>query len=1297
MKKWGLATFFLLCFNTVFSQEVILNELVAKNALSYVNNDGKTPDWIELRNLTSSPIDLSSYSLATSKTFNSPVPLPKENIRANGYYLMELTKAVSSVRQWSSVVEYGDEFSYCVPTDEQTGWYLPSYDDSQWKRGKTPIGYGETDVVTSVPEARSVFMRATFQVTHVERMVRLVLHMDYDDGFIAYINGTEVARSNMDASNFDSFSTSYMEGVMKQGDVPSSYDITNFMSCLHEGENVLCIQIHNCSTTSSDLLATPILSVGYDTQYTDVAGCSPYLDLQCGSSISLSASADTLYLLKDSRIVDHLSWENLPVDVSLGRVQGDNVSSFYFSDPTPNAANGSDCYIAKTLDKPKFDVPAGVYPKSFVLNVFTGEKKSILRYTTDGSVPTESSPMVTEAFKINKNSNIRVRAFRNGYLPSETATASYVISMLQDLPIASLTVSYDDFWGYQTGIYVEGPFAEEEEPHFGANYWQDWEKPVHLDFFETNGACVVSQDLGCKIGGNWSRAENQKTLKLYARDEYGKDKIEYGFFPDKPISDFHMILLRNSGNDFNNTQMRDGVISVLAKDMDIDRQAYRPAVVYLNGMYYGIQNIREKQNKHYIAENYGLDKEDIDVIKNGNEVADGNSTDYWKMRNFIENTDLTVSENYEIAKTFLDISSYIDYYVLEMYVVNEDWPGNNIACWHSRSQNTPWRYLLFDCDFGLGIWELDRKVKVNMLEWCTAANSDNYANAPWSTAMLRSLLKNKDFRRDFLNATADRLNTTLSANNVCAVIDSIYGLIEDEMEFHIQRWGDNWQEGWFNDMRQFAQRREFIVREQTEDFFSINGNYVLSLSLSEPGAGKIRLNTIEVVDFPWKGYYFNNNEIFLTAVPNPGYEFVGWEGAVSSSQSSISFTTDTSVQLQAVFKYVGNEPNIVISEVCYHTNNAEETEWVELYNEGDVVVDMSGFELHIDRYNQSFVFPQSLSLNPGQYIVCVNDSLRMPSRFHEKNIIGNLSFKFPKDAALLTLKNGNGCLLDSMSYSDHGGHIKKADGYGYSCEKIDGNWYSSQYGGTPGSLNSPNPVLPTYECDIVITEINYASSSYADVGDWVELYNPPNAAIVHLKDWMFQDAKGRISVVTEDVVVAPGEYVVFASEPSKFMEAYPSVMCYSLSLSLNKCVDKIILFDSYEFVVDEVAYSMFDDAWTKSAFETGRTLSLRSYEQDNSLGFQWGASASYGGTPGKDNECLAFAQFVATTSSVEVYVVGKRVCVDGADGEEIRVYDSAGHLVAQSKSTEQTIEIPIARMGIYLVSCGKNAFTVIVK
>lgn len=1293
----------LVCFVYLegFAQELILNEVCAKNTLSYTNTNSETPDWFEIKNVSQTTVNLSDYSIALKSMPNISWQLPQISLAKNQIYFFETDENAISVAQWETIVDLGKEFSYIVPSEPISNWTASDFDDTGWGIGSTPIGYGETNIVSSVPTgSQSVFMRTTFSIDDVSDVAQMVLHMDFDDGFIAYINGTEVARSNMGNDSYNSYASNYSEGVIVNNVTPPSFTIENPQSILHQGTNTFCVQVHNNSATSSDLLAIPILSIGHSTTKANRQPVSAYATFSTKNAapFAFKSSSDVLYLLKNQQVVDSIAWEDIPTDVTIGRETGDYQTAYYFAAPTPNLENTTQQYVAKTLSKPKLNRDGGAYyKKKFYVAGYTTNNNATLRYTTNGAVPTISSPISPDSIYIGTSTNLRIRAFREGYIPSETTTATYLIlPRIPQLPIASITVQKEDFFDYNTGIYVEGPNAESAEPHFGANYWQDWEKPAHFEYFTPKEGCVISQDVGVKIGGNWSRALPQKTLKLYARSEYGSNEMKYQFFKDKPIDAFHIIVLRNSGNDFNNTQMRDGVISILAKQLNIDRQAYQPAIVFINGVYYGIQNVREKINASYVAENYGYNKDDIDFIKNNGEVSNGTTNDFYAMRNYIENTDLSDSANYQKTFKYLDIDNFIDYNVLEMYVVNQDWPGNNTCYWHSRSANTPWRYMLFDADFGLGVWD-DGKVNQNMLTYCTVPNSDNYANAPWSTAILRSLLNNETFKRDFMNHTADRLNTTLSADSVIYVIDSIQTLINPELLYHTIRWNTSFSDMNWNveQMRSFARNRELVMRTQTEEFFATNGSYTLSLALSDNNAGKIHLNSIDVTKFPWSGKYFNNNQIFLTAIPNSGYTFVRWEGTVSSTEPNITITTDQATNLTAVFEYVGNEPNIVFTEVYYNTLQNTETEWLEIHNNSNFAVDMSNWSIRFDKYDQTFTIPSGTVIEANKFMTFANDSTAMRALHPDISIVGNLNIDFAKNKAVVTLRDSNNYPITSLTYSDQP-LPRKADGYGYSYEYIAelDSWRAPSLGGTPGIANNEGPSSDAHQKNPVINEINYASAETIDADDWIEIYNPDNNEY-DLSGWVMADKSGNIAIFPEngECTIPSGGYLVVVKNAEKFHQIHPNVACVQLDISLNSYIDGINLYDKYEFLRDSVYYSMFEKNWTKYAFGTGSTLSLHSTEDDNAVAKNW-LTSKYYGTPGAAND---FKLSIPTTTEMLNVKISPNPCSDYViveiPGEfSYEIISSDGSTVKSGNGFgAQTIPMQNLANGVYLIVTTQNS------
>lgn len=243
--------------------------------------------------------------------------------------------------------------------------------------------------------------------------------------------------------------------------------------------------------------------------------------------------------------------------------------------------------------RPVFSAEGGFYTSPLSISISSSEDGTIIYYTTDGSVPGPGSKIYTKPLDIESTTVINARAYKDGYLPSQVVTNTYLIEPMNGFATISITTDPKNLWDGDTGIYVMGKHAEPEYPYKGANFWQDWEKPAHVEFFETDGSLAFSMDAGISIHGEYTRAAEQKSFAIEARKKYQSEYINYRVFPEKNLLQYQSLVLRNSGQDNCNTKLRDVLISRLMKETGIDYQAYRPAVLYLNGEYWGIYTLRE--------------------------------------------------------------------------------------------------------------------------------------------------------------------------------------------------------------------------------------------------------------------------------------------------------------------------------------------------------------------------------------------------------------------------------------------------------------------------------------------------------------------------------------------------------------------------------------------------------------------------------------------------------------------------------------------------------------------------------
>jgi len=550
-----------------------------------------------------------------------------------------------------------------------------------------------------------------------------------------------------------------------------------------------------------------------------------------------------------------------------------------------------------------------------------------------------------------KGTVIRAKVVKTGALSSKTITKNYYITPQAEntftLPVVAISLDENLLFDYENGIHVPGKDFDDwrllnpvgDATFSDANYKRsgdDWEVKGNFSYF-INGNEVLNQDVGVRIHGGFTRVLPNKSLRLYARSEYGSSSFNHPFFTDVSDESFKRLILRNSGNDAYSTYFRDAFIQKTVKHLNFDTQAYQPTVVFLNSEYWGLLNLRERYDKHYFNRVYGIEETELDFLEyNGYLVQEGDYFHYDSMLNFIENNSLSQESNYNYVTTQLDPENFIDYFSTEIYIRNTDWPGNNIEFFRKKTvayqpdapygQDGRWRWVLKDTDFGFGGGGGEFSYLHNTLDHATAENGDEFSNPAWSTFLLRKLLENSNFKNQFINRFADLMNTTFLPARVKNIIDEMKEGIEDEIGAHRQRWNDGTVSQWNNSievMKTFAEERPTHQRNHILSQFSINNTINATLDVSSVEHGSIKINTIEIKDgtpgivgnpYPWTGIYFESIPVKLKAIASPGYTFSHWSGASNSTDEEIIITPTTDFSIQAHFIEGGITPQ---SETIY--------------------------------------------------------------------------------------------------------------------------------------------------------------------------------------------------------------------------------------------------------------------------------------------------------------------------------------------------------------------------------------------
>ncbi|TND08689.1 MAG: hypothetical protein FD123_1905 [Bacteroidetes bacterium] len=618
-------------------------------------------------------------------------------------------------------------------------------------------------------------------------------------------------------------------------------------------------------------------------------------------------------------IVDQLDVEEMHANDSWGRQPDGAANYFFFDIPTPGASNNSSAAWSGYLEKVRLNPAPGFYSQPVLLSISSSDPNIEIRYTLNGSEPGPASALYTAPVWISWHTAIRARAFPTigNELPSQTVTGTYFINLDSRLPVISIIADSLHLFSNDSGLFMPGPNASPNYPYYGANFWQDWEYPAHIEYYNANRQFRFRQELGMQInGGSASRSKPMKALRLIARDKYGDDDIDQQFFPQKNISSFKLIVLRNASGDFCKVHFRDAYVHdlLLKGGLDVDVLAYQPAVALVNGTYWGVYNIRERVSKYYLEENYGINGDSVDILEEDTLIVQGDYTQFNAMKNFILSNDMSVNALYDSAAGMMDISSLCDYYITETYFSNIDWPYNNIKFWKQTSPGHKWRYILLDLDITLGNFGW-APYDMDVLGRILGPYGDNNQHVQ----ILKALLANTGFRHYFINRYADLVNTLFSTPSMLEHLAALRDNISTDMQYHMPRWGYSYSD-WENEMNNIAvpyiENRPGYAMNFVRDTFHLAKKTELTLDVWPPGAGEIRINTIQPGPLPWRGTYFDGVPVTLTAVPGPGHEFEYWRSEKIIVQPdenvSVTFNPDTADVITAYFSPRDNTSDVII-------------------------------------------------------------------------------------------------------------------------------------------------------------------------------------------------------------------------------------------------------------------------------------------------------------------------------------------------------------------------------------------------
>ena len=740
-----------------------INELMLKNTVSLIDEDGDRSDWVELWNNSNETIRLSDFYLSDEEADLLKWQLPEAEIGAGEYVIVYLD---SKDREYHTSFNLGENETLYL-TDMANFCYEELYFPDEGRLDNISYGLKEGSWLyfgKSTPGKENT-SHGSEDLSNVEKL-------DKTGIFITEVSATATARSGK---------KDWIE-LYNGGNKSVSLDDL-YLS--NDKDNLKLFQLSGTISPGS-----------YKLIY---ASSKPTLQKDGVANFGISTAGEELYLTDENgAILDHFETGYLRVGTTSGRAKNDySGSRVFFENATPGEANGRT--IGSYLNAPEFSLEGGFYEGSITLELF-GEGE--IYYTTDGSEPDRNAKHYTGPITLSENTAISAVCYEEGRLMSDPAVSTYLFSDPHELPVVCLTMDPEDFRKVYAVSDKKGPIVE---------------KKCNIEYYTEDGVIGTSFVAGARVAGNSTRTYAQKSLNLYLRSGYGQSSVVYPFFEGYPITEFKGLTLRNSGQDNDDERIADLYASVLMRGLDLDYAEGRFAVLYVNGRYYGLYDLKENQNEDWLASRYNIDPDKTNVIRRNRTVLNGSNTQIKQVYAIAQSRNMSSEENYEYFCQFVDPEAFIDYIIAQSFCGNGDMFNQKL--WHMNDYSVRVRPVFFDLDFAFG--------GSNASVLSAFFTGDGVASPDGSLTNMyipTALKKNAGWREKFITRCAYLINNHFDKS--LEIFDELVAQMETEMKRHISRWHtpssySAWQ-GKIRNMRTVISNRPKALARQMQNVFDVS-------------------------------------------------------------------------------------------------------------------------------------------------------------------------------------------------------------------------------------------------------------------------------------------------------------------------------------------------------------------------------------------------------------------------------------------------------------------------------------------
>jgi hypothetical protein len=656
--------------------------------------------------------------------------------------------------------------------------------------------------------------------------------------------------------------------------------------------------------------------------------------------------------------IDEVKVLKTRADQSRGRSEDGNNQWVIFTIPSPNNANNGTFYVSNA-ERPVFSVKAGFYTAPQTITITTKEPNATIYYTTDGTEPTAKSKKYTAPVVISTTQVLKAIAVsaQVDIQPSLMEFATYFINEKHGLYVVSISGTFE-LDSLANGNKNYAPFGA-------------------FELFDETGDRKAATYGEYNSHGQDSWVNNQRSLDFISRDECGyNNAIKHQIFKGLSERDeFQRIILRAAGDDNypdgsqtigGGAHMRDAYLQNLAKrgGMHLDVRTAEKAILYLNGQYWGVYDLREKPNDHDFTEfYYGQGKYDLQYLQTWAttwaEYGDQKAISDWnKLVNYVKKNDMKDNSKFEAVINQLDVKSLTDYVITNSVSVCSDWLNYNTGWWRGLNPNgghQKWGFHLWDNDASFGYYinytgipdtaatkakacdvELLKDSVLIKYEAFIAEDTmtifgqifypgdtispafeyKDFVDLNSHLYILQKLRENPTFNQYYVTRYADLIHTVFSKQNMLAYFDEIYQKIKPEMPRHVQRWGGTMQ-GWERNvakLRNYISRRCDYLSGSLKDCYQLTGPYDVTFEAEGTSAASIEINSQLINKFPYVGPYYGNIPLKVVATSNDkGFAFEEWTNSLNSTNITNSKQAATTIDIKNNEKIVAKFVKAVIS------------------------------------------------------------------------------------------------------------------------------------------------------------------------------------------------------------------------------------------------------------------------------------------------------------------------------------------------------------------------------------------------